>query len=216
MRNPSHRRSEACIANPSSPATTIGSPQSESLNRSAAAEPLSAPPASTRVGEFERLYRAEFGPVVSYFARHYADPQLVADLTADTFVAAIQAYAAYDPKRTRPRAWAIGIARRVLERYRRSDPRGEDRGRRRSLQRMLDRTETRELMWWIEVERSSRSLIERLERMSRLDREALELVDLCELTPVEAAAELGTSLASLRVRLLRTRARLRREGADGA
>ena len=189
--------------------------QSESLNRSAAEDFVPAPQASPRLEEFERLYRAEFGPVVSYFARHYADPQLVADLTADTFVAAIQAFPAYDPADARPRAWTIGIARRVLERYRRSDPREDDPGRRRSLQRMLDHTETGELMWWIDVERSSRDLIERLERMSRRDREALELVDLCELTPAEAADELGVSVAALRVRLLRTRARLRREGSEG-
>ena len=188
--------------------------QSESLNRSAAEDPVPAPPASAHLEDFERLYRAEFGPVVSYFARHYADAQLVADLTADTFVAAIRSFRDYDPRRTRPRAWAIGIARRVLERYRRSDPREENPARRRSLQLMLDRAETKELMWWIDVERSSRDLIDRLERMSRLDREAVELVDLCELTPAEAAAELGVSATALRVRLARTRARLRREGSD--
>ena len=70
-------------------------------------------------------------------------------------------------------------------------------------------------MWWIDLERSSRGLIERLERMSKLDREAVELVDLCELTPAEAARELGISNGALRVRMLRTRARLRREGDDG-
>ncbi len=188
--------------------------QSESLNRSAAEPPGPGPRGASRLEEFERLYRAEFGQVVSYFARHFSDPQLVADLTADTFVAAIRAFPQYDPQRTRPRAWAIGIARRVLERYRHSDPRGEDPERRRSLQNMLDRTETKELTWWIDVERSSRALIERLERMSRLDREALELVDLCELTPAEAAAELGISSTALRVRLARTRARLRRGGDD--
>jgi len=197
------------------PGDDDGSRQSESLNRSAAETPPPSASTGARLEEFERLYRAQFGAVVSYFARHYADPQLVADLTADTFVAAIRAFPDYEEQRTRPRAWAIGIARRVLDRYRRSDPREEDRGRRRSLQRMLDRAETRELMWWIDVERSSRELIDRLERMSRLDRETLELVDLCELTPAEAASELGISTTALRVRLLRTRARLRAEGGEG-
>ena len=67
-------------------------------------------------------------------------------------------------------------------------------------------------MWWIDVERSSRELMERLAPMSALDREAVELVDLCELTPAEAARELGVSTGALRVRLVRTRARLKREG----
>ena len=186
-----------------------------SLGRPAAAPALSEAHSAGRLGEFERLYRSEFGTVVSYFARHYADPQLVADLTADTFVAAIQAFHAWQPGGSRPRPWAIGIARRVRERHRRSDPRSEDRERRRSLQLFLDRAEMRELLWWIDVERSSRELIDRLERMPSLDREALELVDLCGLTPAEAARELGISPAALRVRLRRTRRRLRREVSEG-
>jgi RNA polymerase sigma-70 factor (ECF subfamily) len=190
--------------------------RSDILNDSAAEADGVGPPARSRLGQFERIYRAQFGPVVSYFARRYEDPQLVADLTADTFVAAIQAFAQYDPGAGSPRAWTIGIARKVWMRYRESDPRGEDPGRRHSLAGLLDRTEAKELTWWIDLERSSRDLTERLGRMAKLDREALELVDLCELTPAEAARELGISAGALRVRLLRARARLRREGAEDA
>jgi DNA-directed RNA polymerase specialized sigma24 family protein len=35
--------------------------------------------------EFERLYRANVDAVTAYFARRTTDPQLVADLTADTY-----------------------------------------------------------------------------------------------------------------------------------
>lgn len=188
--------------------------RSDSLNDSAADTSGEGPraPLAPRLAEFEGLYRAEFGPVASYFARRSLDPQLVADLTADTFVAAIQSFHSYDPAAVSPRAWAIGIARRVYARYRESDPREEDPTRRGSIRGMLDGRETKELMWWIDVERSSRDLIERLARMSAMDREAVELVDLCGLAPAEAARELGVSSGALRVRLLRTRARLRREG----
>jgi RNA polymerase sigma-70 factor (ECF subfamily) len=188
--------------------------QSDSLNDSAADGPPTDRDAGPRLDEFERFYRSQFGAVVSYFARRYDEPQLIADLTADTFVAAIRSFADRDPARTSSRAWAIGIARRLWMRYRESDPRGEDTGRMRSIERLLDRAETKELMWWIDVERSSRNLTERLSRMSVLDREALELVDLCELEPPEAARELGISAAALRVRLLRTRARLSRDAGD--
>jgi RNA polymerase sigma factor (sigma-70 family) len=188
--------------------------QSDSLNDSAAEKDREGaggelPP---RLAAFERVYRAQFGAVAAYFARRCEEPQLVADLTADTFVAAIQSFAGYDPARAGPRAWAIGIARRVYARYRESDPREREARGSRSAHRLLDHAETKELMWWIDVERSSRELMERLSEMSVLDREAVELVDLCGLTPREAAAELGISNGALRVRLLRTRARLRREG----
>ena len=188
--------------------------QSDSLNDSAAEEQRGGSPEalSPRLAEFERVYRAQFGAVAAYFARRCAEPQLIADLTADTFVAAIRSFGEHDPRRTSDRAWAIGVARRVYARYRESDPRESRPDSQGSAQQLLDRAETKELMWWIDVERSSRELMERLAPMSALDREALELVELCELTPAEAARELGVSTGALRVRLARTRARLRREG----
>jgi RNA polymerase sigma factor (sigma-70 family) len=190
--------------------------QSESLNDSAAETLGSASVASGSplLAEFELLYREQFGAVVSYFARRYDDPQLVADLTADTFVAAIQSFRERDVDALSPRAWAIGIARKVWIRYRESDPRAEDRARRGSIERLLDPAETEELTLWIDIERASRELFERLRRMPRLDREAVELVDLCALSPAEAARQLGVSQAGLRVRLARSRARLGREGGE--
>ncbi|HEX4437094.1 MAG TPA: sigma-70 family RNA polymerase sigma factor [Solirubrobacteraceae bacterium] len=189
--------------------------QSDTLNDSAAENQgrQNRPPATGRLGEFEHIYRAEFGSVVGYFARRYVDPQLVADLAADTFIAAVQAYRTLDPASISPRAWTIGIARGVNARYLESDPRAEDPERRRALQGLLDRAERKELMWRLDVERSSRELIERLQAMSKLDREAIELVDLCGLSGAEAARELGISAGALRVRLVRSRARLRREGS---
>ncbi len=188
--------------------------QSDSLNDSAAEDPGSAPVAglSPRLAAFERLYRSEFGAVAAYFSRRCEDPQLVADLTADTFVAAIRSFEEYEAGRSGSRAWAISIARRVYGRYLESDPRDQATGSRSTAHRLLDRAETKELMWWIDVERSSRELMERLRTMSALDREAVELVDLCGLSTAEAARELGVSPGALRVRLVRTRARLRREG----
>jgi RNA polymerase sigma factor (sigma-70 family) len=160
---------------------------------------------------FEAMYREQFGAVVSYFARRCEDPQLVADLTADTFVTAIRAFRDYDPTTATPRAWAIGIARKVWIRYRGSDPRAEDHARRRSIERLLDPAETEELSLLIDVESASRDLFERLEQMPRSDREAVDLVDLSGLSPAEAARELGVSQAGVRVRLARSHARLGRE-----
>src|SRR6185437_11433314 len=89
----------------------------------------------------------------AYFARRCDEPQLVADLTADTFVAAIRSFEEYEAGRTGSRAWAISIARRVYGRYLESDPRDQASGGRTSATGLLDRAETKELMWWIDVER---------------------------------------------------------------
>ncbi len=63
--------------------------------------------------EFDRLYLANVDAVTAYFARRSADPQVVADLTADTFVAAITGFGSFDPRKGTARAWVFGIARRV-------------------------------------------------------------------------------------------------------
>ena len=72
-----------------------------------------APASQGTAAEFERLYRANVDAVTAFFARRSADPQTVADLTADTFVAAIASFTAFDPGRGTARAWVFGTARRV-------------------------------------------------------------------------------------------------------
>ncbi len=54
---------------------------------------------------------------MAYFARRSRDPQVVADLTADTFVAVITSFGAFDPRKGTARAWMFGIARRVYASY---------------------------------------------------------------------------------------------------
>lgn len=187
--------------------------QSDSLNDSAPETSARRPPQPlpARLAEFERVYREQFGTVASYFARRSLDPQLVADLVAETFVAALRSFDDHDAAHGSPRAWMLGLSRRVHSRYRESDPRGEELARSRSLSQILDARETEELIWWIDLEASSRELITRLSRMSAMDREAFELVDICGLSTAEAARVMGISAGALRVRVLRTRTRLRRE-----
>lgn len=74
--------------------------------------PLRSGPADDAGAEFEALYRANVAAVTAYFARRSAEPQTVADLTADTFVQAITSFASFDPRKGTPRAWVFGIARR--------------------------------------------------------------------------------------------------------
>jgi RNA polymerase sigma-70 factor (ECF subfamily) len=61
---------------------------------------------------FERFYRRHVEAVERFVARRVSDPCLVADLTADVFVAAIDSAGAYRRSRGEPRAWLFGIAAR--------------------------------------------------------------------------------------------------------
>jgi RNA polymerase sigma factor (sigma-70 family) len=79
---------------------------------------------------FGALYRAHAVPLTAYFLRRTGDAETAADLTAETFAAALDGAARFDPARGAPVGWLYGIARHQLALWRR---RGhvEDRARRR-------------------------------------------------------------------------------------
>src|SRR4051812_17215686 len=73
--------------------------------------------------EFEAFYREHVEAVQRSIARRGADPHLAADLTAEVFLAAIDAAPSYRPERGVPGAWLFGIARVVVAAERRRDAR---------------------------------------------------------------------------------------------
>ena len=158
---------------------------------------------------FERIYRADVGAITRFFARRCTEPQLVADLTADTFVRAMTSFGTFDARRGSATSWLFGIARHTfaahLERSARSRAVADQVAGRRE----LDRDELAELEARIDAERPGRALLERLAELPELEREAVELVHLCGLAPKEAAEALGVPKGAMRTRLYRATARLR-------
>ena len=165
--------------------------------------------ATGRAGEFEEIYRANVGAITAYFARRGRDPNLVADLTADTFVEAIRSFGGFDPRRGTARAWLFGIARRVYAQHLERSASTEAAARHLAGRRELDVDEVDELVHRIDAERGGRLLMRRWQRLPQTDRSAIELVDIVGLTPKEAAAVLGLSPGALRIRLFRARTKLR-------
>ena len=161
--------------------------------------------------EFERLYRANVDAVTAYFARRSADPQVVADLTADTFVAVITGFGSFDPRKGTARAWVFGIARRVYASYCEAYSQQQDKVRRLAGRRDLDPDQVEELLDRIDAERAGRHLVIGLALLPERDRAVVELVDIAGLRPNEAAAALGLPPGTARMRLMRARARLRKE-----
>src|SRR5215217_7556045 len=70
------------------------------------AELLCAP--DTR--SFELFYRRHFETVLGFFARRTRDHELSADLTAETFAAALAGRRRYRPERGRADSWLFAIA----------------------------------------------------------------------------------------------------------
>jgi RNA polymerase sigma-70 factor (ECF subfamily) len=170
---------------------------------------VSSGPGAT--AEFERLYRANVEAVTAYFARRSADPHVVADLTADTFVAVITSFGNFDPRKGTARAWVFGIARRVYASYCEAYSQQEHKLRRLAGRRDLDQDQVEELLDRIDAQRAGRDLVTGLTTLPERDRAVIELVDIAGLRPKEAAATLGITPGAVRMRLMRTRAQLRRQ-----
>jgi RNA polymerase sigma factor (sigma-70 family) len=164
--------------------------------------------------EFERLYRANVEVVTAYFARRSTDPHVVADLTADTFVEVITHFGSFDPRKGTARAWVFGIARRVYASYCEAYSQQQHKMRRLAGRRDLDPDQVEELLDRIDAERAGRDLLSGLATLQERDRAVVELVDIDGLPPKEAAIVLGLAPGTVRMRLMRARARLRK--ASGA
>src|SRR5215470_12323967 len=168
-------------------------------------------PPSTLLDEFERVYLRNVDVLMGYFARRCRDPHMVADLTSETFVRAMDGFARFDPRRGSDRAWLFGIAAHVFARHCDQSASGRDAAARLGGHRTLDEDEIEELAERIDAEREGAALMRRFERLPAVERAAIDLVDLEGLTPKEAALSLGISRVAFRKRLSRARARLRRE-----
>jgi len=171
-----------------------------------------APPVrsiGTDPAAFTEFYRAHVDEVTRFVTRRVADPQLAADLTADVFLAAIEAAAGYRGSFAGPRTWLFGIARNVIAaEFRRSarQRRAEDliTGR-----RLLDPDDVDRLVAKIDAFRQVRALHEQLRALPDGERAVLELVAVDGLSVAEAAAALGIRPVAARVRLHRARRALR-------
>jgi RNA polymerase sigma factor (sigma-70 family) len=169
----------------------------------------------TTDSSFGEVYRANVGAVSGFFARRCSDPQVVADLTSETFVRAIASYRHFDPGRGTARAWLIGIARNVFRRHVSSVAEHREVIQRLGSQVVLGEDDVEELAARIDAQSAARALLARTAGFPELERVALELVDVMQMSPKEAAGIVGVSAGVLRVRLFRARARLRKEGIDG-
>jgi DNA-directed RNA polymerase specialized sigma24 family protein len=75
--------------------------------------------ASREPGSFAVFYRRHVEELIAFFMRRTRNAELAADLTAETFAAALVARARFDPGRGSASAWLFGIALNKLARVER-------------------------------------------------------------------------------------------------
>lgn len=154
---------------------------------------------------FEAFYRAHIDTVRKFVARRVSDPHLAADLTADVFLAAIDAAPTYRTERGSPRAWLIGVARNVVASEFRRQVRANKLKQRISGRRLIDPDSLSRIDDRIDAERETRRLYAALSELSERDRQLIEMVAIDGLSITDAAASLGLKPATARVRLHRSR-----------
>ena len=156
----------------------------------------------------EEFYREHVEAVQRFVARRVADVHVAADLTADVFIAVIEAAASYRPDLGPPRAWLFGVARNVVAMHVRRGVREANAFRRVEGRRLLDHDAVQRSIERIDAERDARDLWQALQELDQGQQAVVELVALDGLTPAEAAAVLGISSGAARVRLHRARQHL--------
>jgi len=157
----------------------------------------------------ETFYREHIEAVQSFLARRVSDPHVIADLTANVFLAAISSADRYDPARGAPRAWLFGIARTVVAAEARQHARELGARRRMSGRDLLDEDDINRLLDRIHAETQTRTLLASINRLPPSERAVLELVAVDELTIAEVAKVLSIKRSAARVRLHRARKCLR-------
>lgn len=167
-------------------------------------------PAGLRLrSTFESFYRAHVGLVSRYFVHRLADPQVVADLTSETFVRAMASAHTFAGRGSET-AWVFAIARAVYAQYQAEQIDGRSTVSRLSGRVVLQEDQLESLVEQIDAERHVRDLLSQAGALRDAERLALELVDMGGLSPQQAARVLGISPGNLRVRLFRARSQLRK------
>jgi len=158
---------------------------------------------------FEAFYREHVEDVQRFVARRIADPHGAADLTAEIFLAAIDAAPSYRSDRGAPIAWLFGIARNTVAAEHRRAGRERRANARIEGRRLLDTDDVGRMQDRIDAAARARELYVALAALPEGERAVFELVALDDLSPAQAAAVLRIRTVTARVRLHRARATLR-------
>jgi RNA polymerase sigma-70 factor (ECF subfamily) len=156
---------------------------------------------------FGVLYDRHKATVVAYFMARTGNPELAADLTAETFAAALAHRKRYRAKRGPVSAWLFGIARNNLS-YARRRQAVEDKARRHLRMPVLDLS-TQDLDHTEGLVASTERLLEEFALLPADQREAVKRRIVEEREYEEIATELNCSQSVVRKRVSRGLAQLR-------
>src|SRR3954462_4285623 len=156
--------------------------------------------AATDPAGFEEFYGRHVDALLGFFARRTRNPELAADLTAETFAAALTARRRYRPAKGAANAWLYGIAMKKLADAQRRGY-AENRARRRLGMERLELTDDDVARIERLADDESASLL--VEQLAPEQREAVLAHVVQERSYGDIAGALGTSEAVVRKRVSR-------------
>ena len=163
-------------------------------------------------GRFGEIFDRYADDILRYASARLGG-DLAEDVTAETFLAAFRARAAYDQSRANARPWLYGIAIRQIGKHRRAERRYLH-----ALSRVQAETVTADfgdrVADRVTAEQLRPRLTAVLSGLPRQDRELLLLVAWTDLTYEESAQALGVSVSAVKSRLHRIRVRTRQALGD--
>jgi RNA polymerase sigma factor (sigma-70 family) len=169
--------------------------------------------AATAAGDdeaFAVFWRRHTSTVMAFGIHRCATSEDVADLVADTFLAAFGAAGRYRAEAATAAPWLLGIAARAVSNQRRGLARWLRVSRRAAGEPPRFTGEEYEAVEAaIDAARQAPHVQAALRTIPARDRTVLELVAYAQLSPSEAAVALGISPNAARLRLARARKRLR-------
>ncbi len=160
-------------------------------------------------GGLPEFYRRHVGQVMAAGARRFREPEDVADFTATVFLRVLESAGRFDPRRGSAVAWLYGIVNHVASEERRRHTQQIRAEIAVSGRDLLADDDIERLERSIDASADARAVYEALADLPESDRRLLELIAVDNLSPAQAAGVLGISRIAVRVRLYRSRRRLR-------
>ena len=155
---------------------------------------------ATDTWSFELFYRHNFEAVLGFFARRTRDPELAADLTAETFAASLSARGRFRPEQGNAGSWLFAIAYHKLADAQRRGA-AEDRARRRLGMERIEPSDG-DLLAIEQMARDDRATAA-IEQLTPEQRDAIEGHILRDRSYADLARSLRTSEAVVRKRVSR-------------
>jgi RNA polymerase sigma factor (sigma-70 family) len=164
--------------------------------------------------EFGLLYDRYAGQLYRY-AYQRAGDQAAQDIVADTFLAAFQQRASFDPARGEARPWLFGILTRKLARYHRTE-KARYLAFARAAEPDTEHNPDERITEAVSAAAMRAPLAAALAKLSRGDRDVLLLVAWADCTYEEVATVVGIPIGTVRSRLNRARRKVRQAlGEEG-